>query len=469
MRNPKVSVIIPTYNAEAFLTETIESVLGQIYANFELIVVDDASTDKTGTIVRKFDDPRIKFIEHERNLGADVARHTGLQESIGEIVTFWDHDDLFHPENIQTHVAYLEEHPEVDLTYNGRFELNYSSNTIRDLWRPPHPISLADLVLWFPLAPSDAFFRRKWALQLKLLEGVRGSEISDFGSLFLSGCKFSFVGQALNYRRYHSGRVVGDIAAACRSELDCQIKVFEDPRCHTDVLSLRDIAHMNVYIYWSYMAFAQNETVLGQEFIREAVRLKPSIIEGMPCELMTSFLINCIDDENLNHETQLQSVLDQLPPELDWLFDQYSWAVMQGYLLKGTRALIWDRPDNGRDYFERAVMLNAQVDDYFLGILTDKLLDYEAEFGIEAAEDIHQSLGPYLKKVDKKNSIPRLQSSLMINRAFQSYHAGDYARVPMTILPAIVRNPKYLANRGVLSILFHSVLYSWTRLRSTSH
>ncbi|HAV76808.1 MAG TPA: glycosyl transferase, partial [Anaerolineae bacterium] len=76
MRNPKVSVIIPTYNAEAFLTETIESVLGQIYANFELIVVDDASTDKTGTIVRKFDDPRIKFIEHERNLGADVARHT---------------------------------------------------------------------------------------------------------------------------------------------------------------------------------------------------------------------------------------------------------------------------------------------------------------------------------------------------------------------------------------------------------
>ncbi|HAV76807.1 MAG TPA: hypothetical protein DCX53_05565 [Anaerolineae bacterium] len=217
------------------------------------------------------------------------------------------------------------------------------------------------------------------------------------------------------------------------------------------------------------MAFAQNETVLGQEFIREAVRLKPSIIEGMPCELMTSFLINCIDDENLNHETQLQSVLDQLPPELDWLFDQYSWAVMQGYLLKGTRALIWDRPDNGRDYFERAVMLNAQVDDYFLGILTDKLLDYEAEFGIEAAEDIHQSLGPYLKKVDKKNSIPRLQSSLMINRAFQSYHAGDYARVPMTILPAIVRNPKYLANRGVLSILFHSVLYSWTRLRSTSH
>ena len=55
---------------------------------------------KTSNIVRKFEDPRLKFIQHKENLGADVARHTGLQESTGEIVSFWDHDDLFHPENI---------------------------------------------------------------------------------------------------------------------------------------------------------------------------------------------------------------------------------------------------------------------------------------------------------------------------------------------------------------------------------
>ncbi len=111
MNNPNVSVIIPTYNAETFLAETIQSVLDQTYTNFELIIVDDASTDQTSKIVREFDDPRVKFIQHEKNLGADIARHTGLQASSGEIVTFWDHDDLFHPENIQTHVTYLENSP----------------------------------------------------------------------------------------------------------------------------------------------------------------------------------------------------------------------------------------------------------------------------------------------------------------------------------------------------------------------
>ena len=82
MNNPNVSVIIPTYNAESFLAETIQSVLGQTYTNFELIIVDDASTDQTSNIIREFDDPRIKFIQHEKNLGADIARHTWIASFI---------------------------------------------------------------------------------------------------------------------------------------------------------------------------------------------------------------------------------------------------------------------------------------------------------------------------------------------------------------------------------------------------
>jgi glycosyltransferase involved in cell wall biosynthesis len=458
MNNSTVSVIIPTFNAESFLAETIQSVLDQTYTNFELIIVDDASTDQTDKIVQMFDDPRIKFIRHEKNLGADIARHNGLQISSGEIITYWDHDDLFHPENIQTHVTYFESHPDIGLTYNARFELNYSANTIRDLWRPPRHITLADLVLWFPLAPSDAFFRRKWALQLDLLEGGRGSEISLFGKLFLSGCKFAFVNRALNYRRYHSERLISDISAACQSEINCQEEVFADPRCPSEVLSLRNIAHSNLYVYWGYMAFAQNETAIGQKFISNAVRLKPTLIEEEPCELMTSFLINCIDDENLDHEFLLQSVLAQLPPEFKWLSDQYSWAAMQGYLLKGARAIIWNRLDDGRHYFEQAAKLGARVDDYFLNSLTHKLLDYEAEFGNKAKDDVYQVLIPYLKKIGGKASIRRLNGSYSINRAFQRYHAGEYTKVPARIFDAIVNNPKYLINRGVLRIFMHSIL-----------
>jgi len=458
-----VSIIIPTYNAEAFLAETIESILNQTHTNFELIIVDDFSSDKTSNIVRGFDDPRINFIQHEKNLGADVARHTGLQASSGEFITFWDHDDLFHPENLQTHVTYFETHPEVDLTYNARFEMSYSdhsANTIRDLWRPPDPISLSDLVLWFPLAPSDAFFRRKWALRLDLLAGVRGSEISDFGDLFLSGCKFAFVGRALNYRRHHSGRVIRDLSAACQSEISCQEKVFADTRCPDEVLNLRNTAHANLYTYWGYWAFMQDETALGQKFIRTAVQLHPDIIEGKPCGLLKNFLINCIDDESLDHESLLQKIVEQFPAELAWLSDQYSWAVAEGYLLKGTRAVIWGRLDDGRRHFERASRLGAHIDDYYLNTLTDKLLDYEAEFGVEARQNVYQVLVRYLNKLGGKSSVRLLSGSFLINRAFNEYQAGDYARVPMLIFRAIANNPKYLVNRGVMSVLLRSSLGS---------
>ncbi len=313
----------------------------------------------------------------------------------------------------------MRTHPDVGLTYNARFELNYSSKTIRDLWRPPRHISLADLVLWFPLAPSDTFFRRKWALQLNLLESSRGSEISDFGKLFLSGCKFAFVDRALNYRRYHSGRVISDLSAACQSEINCQEQIFADPRCPAEILKLRNKAHANLYTYWGYMAFAQNETVLGQEFIRNAVQLKPTTIEGKPCELMTSFLINCIDDESQNHETSLQSVINQLPSELTWLSDQYSWAAMQGYLLKGARALIWGRSDDGHSYFEQAARVGAYVDDYFLTWLTHKLLDYKAEFGKKAANGVLQTFVPLPQTTGWASQRPPVERFLFDQQSFQ--------------------------------------------------
>jgi hypothetical protein len=100
--------------------------------------------------------------------------------------------------------------------------------------------------------------------ELDLPGGSRGSEIYHFGNLFLSGCKFAPIDRALNYRRYHSNRIIKDLASVCRSEVRNQEKIFEDKRCPNDVLALREIAHANLYMYWSYLAFNQEETELGQ-------------------------------------------------------------------------------------------------------------------------------------------------------------------------------------------------------------
>ncbi|MDX1463688.1 MAG: hypothetical protein R3359_11575, partial [Marinirhabdus sp.] len=158
-----------------------------------------------------------------------------------------------------------------------------------------------------------------------------------------------------------------------------------------------------------------------------------------------------------DHESLLRRILDQLPVELNWLSDQYAWAAMQGYLLKGARALIWGRADDGKRHFEKAIKLGARFDEYFLNTLTHKLLDYEAEFGAEAGEDVFQALIPFLEKLGGKSSVRELKSSLSINQAFKNYHAGDRANVPAQILDAIINNPRYLVNRGTLSVLFHSI------------
>ena len=86
-------------------------------------------------------------------------------ESVGEIIVHLDQDDFFHPDKLRIHVEYLDKHPDVGFTYNSRFELYPSSGVIREILRPPQNLTLADLVLSFPLAPSVWVQRREWAVQ----------------------------------------------------------------------------------------------------------------------------------------------------------------------------------------------------------------------------------------------------------------------------------------------------------------
>lgn len=458
MSFPKISVIIPAYNGADHLGAAIRSVLDQTYPNFELIVVDDASPDHTAEVVRQFDDPRLKYLVHKENRGADRARNTGLQGSSGEVIAFLDQDDLFHPEKLQAHAALLEQRPDIGFTYNARFQLNYSSTTIRGLWRPPRSMTLAHLVLGFPITPSDVVLRREWALQMDLLGSIRGAEIAHFGHLFLAGCRFACVDRALNYRRYHSGRIVRDLVGACQSELYNQVKVFADPRCPAEVVALRDIAHANIYVIWACVALAQGETSLGQRFVREAVRLKPSILEGMPCELVNHLLTNCIADESQNHETLLQKAFVQLPPEMARLSEQYGWAAAKGHLLKGARAVMWGRPEDGRRHFEQAARRGGRVDESVLRALAHQLLNYEVEFGDDATQNILHALAPYVGNLGGRASVRRLNGLYSVNRAFQHYRAGEYIRAQRMAMRAIFSDREYLTNRGVLAVLSRSML-----------
>ena len=99
---PKISVIVPIYNAENFLKVTVTSILTQSFTDFELILIDDCSTDNTLAVAKSFDDPRIKILQTEKNLGYPGAvRNVGLDAARGDYVFFMDHDDVILPETFK--------------------------------------------------------------------------------------------------------------------------------------------------------------------------------------------------------------------------------------------------------------------------------------------------------------------------------------------------------------------------------
>ncbi len=121
---PSVSIIIPAYNVEKYLAEAVRSVLAQTYTNLELIIVNDSSTDSTGTIADTLaqDDARIRVIHNQSNKLRSGALNTGIQEAKGSYIGFLDADDLYKSDKIEKQMAYLGVHPNIDMVY-GDFEI----------------------------------------------------------------------------------------------------------------------------------------------------------------------------------------------------------------------------------------------------------------------------------------------------------------------------------------------------------
>lgn len=110
MNNGLVSIIMPSYNTAGFIKETVESVLAQSYSDWELIIVDDCSTDNTDEIVGQYlSDNRIRYIKNDKNSGAAVSRNRALREAKGKWIAFLDSDDLWEPEKLEKQIDFMSE------------------------------------------------------------------------------------------------------------------------------------------------------------------------------------------------------------------------------------------------------------------------------------------------------------------------------------------------------------------------
>ncbi len=171
----KVSVIIPVYNVEKYIAETIRSVLEQTYQNFEILIIDDGSSDQSREICQQFTDPRIRII-HQKNRGLAGARNTGIRNAQTDYIAFLDGDDLWLPEKLEKHIKHLDNSPMVGISFSRSAFIDEAGHFLSSYQMPKLKNITTDLLLHCnPVGNGSAPVIRREALEaIKFQDVVHG-------------------------------------------------------------------------------------------------------------------------------------------------------------------------------------------------------------------------------------------------------------------------------------------------------
>lgn len=191
MNEPKISVIMPTYNASLTIERSILSVLNQSYSNFELIIVDDCSTDNTVDVVSSISDDRLKLISLEKNSGSpSTPRNVGLAECKGDYIAFLDADDIWYPRKLEVQIEFMLI-GNIDFSCTGYDIENYGK--VVSEYIPPPVVEYHDLLTNNSIGCLTAIVSKRlikdhrfpncghedFALWLKLSKGIKVYSIDE--------------------------------------------------------------------------------------------------------------------------------------------------------------------------------------------------------------------------------------------------------------------------------------------------
>ncbi len=204
---PSVTVIMPVYNGIAHISEAIESILSQHFRDFEFLIMDDGSTDKSLDIVNSYRDSRIKLYRTEHNFGIAKTLNRGISIAQGRYIARMDCDDISHPERLHFQVDFLEKNPGIGLLGTGvrKIRKNRKSKTV--LWPSTDPEIKIDMLFQNP------FFHPSIMVRTTLLQNTVYNEkqkyAQDYG-LWVSlapQTKFANLPNTLLYYRNHEGQI----------------------------------------------------------------------------------------------------------------------------------------------------------------------------------------------------------------------------------------------------------------------
>ena len=200
---PLISIIIPVYNTERYLQESVGSILMQTYKSIEIICIDDGSTDNTPTILKSFEN-RIKIITNQKQSGIAYSRNRGIELAQGDFIAFMDADDIAKPGRLEAQLNYLLKNPAVDICFT-MMQCFISPELPEDIkqlrYCPPDPQS--------GITPPTAFIRKTAFERVGLLDEklVLGEFIDWMARTTNTGLKHEVIDQVLMLRRIHDANI----------------------------------------------------------------------------------------------------------------------------------------------------------------------------------------------------------------------------------------------------------------------
>jgi glycosyltransferase involved in cell wall biosynthesis len=201
---PRVSIIIPTYNGDRFLAETVDSGLNQSYDDFEIIAIDDGSSDMTLQVLAQYGD-RIQVVT-QANQGVAAARNRGLELAQGELIIFLDQDDVMLPDKLRLQVRCFDQ-ASVGMVQSGWRLVNARGDRLSDSqpWREMPVLDAAGWIRRMPVLFSAMIFRRDWLERVKGLntQFKQACDVDLVQRLVLAGCQSAWFPQITVLYRQH--------------------------------------------------------------------------------------------------------------------------------------------------------------------------------------------------------------------------------------------------------------------------
>lgn len=212
---PEVSIVMPVYNGEKYLKEAIESLLNQTFHNFELIIINDGSTDKSEEIAKSYHDDRIVYISNSVNLGLSKSFNIGVRAARGEYIARMDADDVSIPERLSTQVLFLANNPEIGIVGSAALLIDQDGRKIAKLQRVQNHLEIKWMSLTStPLIHPSVMARSRVLKENPYDESLTNSEDYELWSrlLFTTNTKFANLPKPLLYYRVYKGSFTQTVA-----------------------------------------------------------------------------------------------------------------------------------------------------------------------------------------------------------------------------------------------------------------